>query len=168
MDSNISTSDKNYPTSTVITTYLFFGGAIGGGVIGLILSMLLVLETIVEGGFPQKIVFNLVLVLFTIPGFAFLGFFVGLVPATLTGVLVARSKLYRNDSGLSQSVIIGALSTSMYAFLPIVFGVSIFSFKFFIFMAFAAFIGAVSSYLTGLSALPKCSLDSSNSTSAHQ
>ena len=155
MGSGSNKGHENYPKVNVITAYLCFGGAMGGGLIGLILAMLLILEAVLENYFLQKIIFTLVLALLTIPSCAFLGLIIGLIPATLTGFLVARLKLYRNDRGLSQSAIIGSLSTIIYAFLPIAFTDITFSFGFFIFIVFAAFIGGVSGYLTGLSVLPK-------------
>ena len=168
MESNTSTSDKNYPKSKVITAYLCFGGAIGGGVIGLVLSMLLILATVLEGHSLQKIIFTLVLALLAILSFAFWGLIIGFIPATLTGCLVARLKLYRNDKGLLQSAIIGVISTVICALLFTVFSNTTFSFSFFIFVVFAAFLGGVSAYVVGLFVLPKPSLDISNSTSAHQ
>lgn len=168
MESKANKSYENYPKANVIIAYLCFGGATGGGIIGLIISIFLVLETVLSDNFLQKIIFTLVLALLAIPGFAFWGLIIGFIPATLTGCLIARLKLYRNDKGLLQSAIIGVISTVICALLFTVFSDTTFSFKFFIFVVFAAFLGAVSAYVVGLFALPKPSLDISNSTSAHQ
>lgn len=152
MRSNSNNSHENYPTSNVITVYLFFGGAIGGGVIGLVIAVFMVLEAVLQSGGSQSIVGSLALALLAIPTFAFFGSLIGLIPATLTGCLVASLKLYRDLKGLSQSTIIGTISTIICALLLTF--VSNFTFSFAVFI-FAIVIGSISGYLTGLCFLPK-------------
>ncbi|WP_201598840.1 hypothetical protein [Psychrobacter vallis] len=147
MGSDSNKSSENYPKANVITAYSFFGGAIGGGVIGLVIAMFMVLEAVLQG-----IVGSLVLALLAIPTFAFLGSLLGLIPAILTGCLVASLKLYRNDKGLSQSAIIGTISTVICALLLMGFNNFTFSLAACI---FATMIGSISGYLTGLFFLPK-------------
>lgn len=152
MSSNINKSNENYPKLRVITAYSLFGGGIGGGIIGLIAGMLMVLGAVLQSGVSLSIVEPLVLALLAIPTFALFGSVIGLIPAALTGCLVASLKLYRNDKGLSQSAIIGTLSTVICALLIMVFNDINFSFAACI---FATVIGSISGYLTGLLTLPK-------------
>ncbi|MGP5548086.1 hypothetical protein [Psychrobacter alimentarius] len=151
MDPSLDKSNENYPTASVITSYACFGGAIGGGLIGLIMAMLMILECILERVFLQKIVSSIVLGALAIPTFALFGFVIGLIPATLTGCLVAHLKLYRHYNDLLQSAIIGAISTVICALLLMVFSNNTFSLTACI---FATMIGSISGYLTGLSVLP--------------
>ncbi len=150
-NSNSNKSHEHYPTARVITAYSCFGGAIGGGVIGLILAVLLVLGMVLKHNFSQEIVFTLVLSLLLIPVYAFFGFMIGLIPATFTGWIAARLKLYRNYEGLLQSTVIGAISTVICALLLLIFNDITFSFAACI---FAIVVGGISGYLTGLSGLP--------------
>ena len=152
MRSNANNSHENYPTSNVITAYLFFGGAIGGGVIGLVVAVFMILEDVLQSGLSQGVVGSLVLALLAIPTFAFFGSLIGFIPATLTGCLVASLKLYRDLKGLSQSTIIGTISTIICALLLTFFSNFTFSLAVFI---FATVIGSISGYLTGLFFLPK-------------
>lgn len=145
-------SSENYSKSSVIGAYLFFGGAIGGGLIGLVVAMFIVLQAVLQNAVLQNIVRSIMLALLTIPGFAFFGFIVGLIPATLTGCLVAHFKLYRNHKGLSHSAIISAISTTICALLFIVFSDINFSLAACI---FSVLIGSASGYLTGLFTLPR-------------
>lgn len=46
MSLDTNESSENYSKLSVIAAYLFFGGAIGGGLIGLIVAMLGVLEVV--------------------------------------------------------------------------------------------------------------------------
>ncbi|WP_333614631.1 hypothetical protein [Psychrobacter sp.] len=152
MSLDANESSENYSKSSVIGAYLFFGGAIGGGLIGLIIAIFLVLGAVLQNAVLQNIVRSIVLALLTIPSFAFFGFIVGLIPATLTGCLVAYFELYRNHKGLSQSAIIGAISTVICTLMLIVFSDFNFSLAACI---FATLIGSASGYLTGLFTLPK-------------
>lgn len=77
MRSDSNKSHENYPKANVITAYSLFGGAIGGGVIGLILATLLVLETVLKDDFSQRIFFTLMLALLGIPACALFGFVIG-------------------------------------------------------------------------------------------
>lgn len=116
------------------------------------MATLMILECILNRVFLQKIVSSIVLGALAIPTFALFGFVIGLIPATLTGCLVAHLKLYRNYNDLLQSAIIGAISTVICALLLMVFSNSTFSLTACI---FATMIGSISGYLTGLSVLPK-------------
>lgn len=152
MGSDSNKSSDNYPKANVITAYSSFGGAIGGGVIGLVMAMFMVLEAVLQSAASQGIVRSLVLALLTIPTFAFFGSLLGLIPAILTGCLVAGLKLYRNDKGLSQSAIIGTISTVICTLLLMVLNNFTFSLAACI---FATVIGSISGHLTGLFFLPK-------------
>ena len=153
MSLDANESSENYSKSSVIGAYLFFGGAIGGGLIGLVVAMFIVLQAVLQNAVLQNIVRSIVLALLTISSFAFFGFIVGLIiPATLTGCLVAHFKLYRNHKGLSQSAIISAISTTICALLFIVFSDINFSIAVCI---FSVLIGSASGYLTGLFTLPR-------------
>lgn len=152
MSLDANESSENYSKSSVIAAYLFFGGAIGGGLIGLIVAMLGVLEAVLQNAVLQNIMRSIVIAVLAIPGFAFFGFIVGLIPATLTGCLVAHFKLYRNHKGLSHSAIISAISTAICALLFIVFSDINFSIAVCI---FSVLIGSASGYLTGLFTLPR-------------
>lgn len=152
MSLDANESSENYSKSSVIGAYLFFGGAIGGGLIGLVVAMFIVLQAVLQNAVLQNIVRSIVLALLTISSFAFFGFIVGLIPATLTGCLVAHFKLYRNHKGLSQSAIIGAISTVICTLLIIGFSDINFSIAVCI---FSVLIGSASGYLTGLFTLPR-------------
>lgn len=153
MSLDANESSENYSKSSVIGAYLFFGGAIGGGLIGLVVAMFIVLQAVLQNAVLQNIVRSIVIAVLAIPGFAFFGFIVGLIiPATLTGCLVAHFKLYRNHKGLSQSAIIGAISTVICTLLIIGFSDINFSLAACI---FATLIESASGYLTGLFTLPR-------------
>ena len=152
MGSDSNKGHENYSKANVIASYLFFGGAIGGSLIGLIMAMLMVLEAVLQSDVLQNIVRSIVLAVLAVPICAFFGFMIGLIPATLTGCLVASLKLYRNHKGLSYSAIIGTISTVICTFLLMVFNDIPFSFAACI---FAALIGSSSGYFTGLFVLPK-------------
>ena len=152
MSLDANESSENYSKSSVIGAYLFFGGAIGGGLIGLVVAMFIVLQAVLQNAVLQNIVRSIVIAVLAIPGFAFFGFIVGLIPATLTGCLVAHFKLYRNHKGLSQSAIISAISTTICALLFIVFSDINFSIAVCI---FSVLIGSASGYLKGLFTLPR-------------
>ena len=152
MSLDANESSENYSKSSVIGAYLFFGGAVGGGLIGLVIAMFIVLQAVLQNAVLQNIVRSIVIAVLAIPGFAFFGFIVGLIPATLTGCLVAYFELYRNHKGLSQSAIIGAISTVICTLMLIVFSDINFSLTACI---FATLIGSASGYLTGLFTLPR-------------
>ena len=152
MGSDSNKGHENYSKANVIASYLFFGGAIGGSLIGLIIAIFLVSETILQSDVWQNIVRSIVLAALAVPICVFFGFMIGLIPATLTGCLVASLKLYRNHKGLSYSAIIGTVSTVICTLLFMVFNDIPFSLAACI---FAAFIGSASGYFTGLSVLPK-------------
>lgn len=152
MSLDANESSENYSKSSVIGAYLFFGGAIGGGLIGLVVAMFIVLQAVLQNAVFQNIVRSIVLALLTISSFAFFGFIIGLIPATLTGCLVAHFKLYRNHKGLSQSAIIGAISTVICTLLIIGFSDINFSLAACI---FATLIESASGYLIGLFTLPR-------------
>lgn len=133
-----SNSDQGkYPTSRVITLYLFFGGAVGGGLIGLLLLLL-------TG--------ELGAVLFILIGMI-LGLGLGLIPAALTGIFAAYFELVREPKDLAVVTIVGAFITVIYTLIAIVImgenmeviGVSV----------MAALLGGVSALVTGLLFLPK-------------
>lgn len=115
-----------YPNNRTIWLFACFGGVIGGG---LITSPFL-------STYPSVIFIG-----------AIIGSIVGFVPAALTGILAAHYQLYRNIKGLLYTVVIGTAVTTILATL--------------LFMSsykpifIAAIIGAVSSLLTALFALPK-------------
>lgn len=152
MSLDTNESSENYSKSSVIGAYLFFGGAIGGGLIGLVVAMFIVLQAVLQNAVFQNIVSSIVLAVLVIPTFALFGFMIGLIPATLTGCLVAYFKLYRNHKGLSHSTIIGAISTVICTLLIILFSDINFSLAACI---FATLIGSFSGYLTALAVLPR-------------
>ena len=128
---------NKYPTSRVIALYLFFGGPIGGGLIGLLLLL-------ITGEFGA--------VLF-IPVGMVLGLGLGLIPATLTGIFAAYFELVREPKDLVVVTIVGAFITVIYALIALVtmsenievIGVSV----------MAALLGGLSALITGLLFLPK-------------
>lgn len=153
MPSNSNKSNENYPKANVITAYSLFGGVIGGGLIGLIVSVFMVLEAILQSdGVSQSVTRSLMLALLVIVICALFGFVLGLIPATLTGWITARLKLYRNDKGLLQSTIIGAISTVIYSLPFMVLSDLVSSFAAYVFVIV---IGSASAFITGLLALPK-------------
>ena len=152
MGSDSNKGHENYSKANVITSYLFFGGAIGGSLIGLIIAIFVVSEAILQNDVWQNIGRSIVLAILAVPICAFFGFMIGLIPATLTGCLVSSLKLYRNHKGLSYSAIIGTISTVICTLLFMVFNDIPFSITACI---FAALIGSSSGYFTGLFVLPK-------------
>lgn len=122
-------NDNSYPTGKVIINYLLFGGPIGGSFIGLLLMI-------------ASARFDLSYVL----GGSAVGFIFGLIPATLTGFLIASFKLNRDFKGLLWSAIIGAGITFN---LTNVIGSTISM------LLILTVIGAFSAILTGLFTLPK-------------
>ena len=152
MGSDSNKGHENYSKANVIASYLFFGGAIGGSLIGLIIAIFLVSETILQNDVWQNIGRSIALAILAVPICGFFGFMIGLIPATLTGCLVASLKLYRNHKGLSYSAIIGTISTVICTLPFMVFNDIPFSLAAYI---FAAFIGSTSGYFTGLFVLPK-------------
>ncbi|MGO2340385.1 MAG: hypothetical protein ACTH5M_07310 [Psychrobacter sp.] len=152
MSSDSNKGHENYSKANVIASYLLFGGATGGSLIGLIAAIFVVLETILQDDVWQNIGSSIVQAILAVPIWAFFGFMIGLIPATLTGCLVASLKLYRNHKGLSYSAIIGTISTVIYTLLFMVFNDIPFSLAACI---FAALMGSSSGYFTGLFVLPK-------------
>lgn len=132
-----NSAQGRYPTSRVITLYLFFGGAVGGALIGLLLLLL-------TG--------ELAAVLFILVGMI-LGLGLGLIPATLTGIFAAYFELVREPKDLAWVTLVGAFITVIYTLIAIVMmgeamnvsGVSV----------MAALLGGLSALVTGLLTLPK-------------
>lgn len=132
-----SSDQGKYPTSRVITLYLFFGGAVGGGLIGLLLLLLI--------GKLGAILF--------IPIGMIWGLGLGLIPATLTGIFAAYFELVREPKDLAVVTIVGAFITVIYTLIAIiimgenmeVIEVSV----------MAALLGGLSALVTGLLFLPK-------------
>lgn len=132
-----STNDKGYPTSSVIMKYLFFGGPIGGGLIGLLIA----------------IFFGNVAAVSIIPIAMIYGLGLGLIPALLTGIGAAYFKLKRSYRGLGCVAILGAVITIIYASLFVIWGHVGPSYA--AILAASVVLGALSALLTGLFSLPK-------------
>lgn len=81
----MNNSTKSYPTSTIVSLYALFGGFIGGMQVG-VLAIGSNLDT------PKELPEFLGTLLF----FGIFGVFVGLIPATITGFVIAKLKLYKN------------------------------------------------------------------------
>lgn len=135
--SEISVVESSYPTGKVIIIYLLFGGPIGGVIL---IAFMLV------GSFNLRD-FYLIFI-----GLVF-GFVFGVIPATITGFLIAGFKFYRTFKELFWSAIIGACTTIV---------VTVFIVSDVSFVVFRLLIGATSAVLTGLFALPKISKNNFN------
>lgn len=133
----VQDNDKGYPTSSVIMKYLFFGGPIGGGLIGLLIA----------------IFFGNVAAVIIIPIAMIYGLGLGLIPALLTGIGAAYFKLKRSYRGLSCVAILGAVITIIYAALFVIWGHVGPSYA--AILAASVVLGALSALLTGLFSLPK-------------
>lgn len=130
----------SYSASTVIMLYLFFGGPIGGGLIGLAI----VLGTGELGA-----------ILFIPIGMIF-GVVLGLIPATLTGILAVYFKLTSDSKGLIGVSLIGAITTALYVLGYMVIGNHLSSFASTIAVIIeSAIFGSVCGLLTGWLFLPK-------------
>ena len=128
--------EHGYPIRQVVRRFMGLGGIIGGGLLGLL-------------GF---VIFFEIQVLLFIPVTMFVGFFVGLIPATVTGVIIVKLGLYRNTIGLVQASSIGAIVTSGLVLL----GMLWFKERFDVpLLLSAALLGGLSALLTSLVALPK-------------
>jgi len=134
---NLNNQLKKYPTQKVIGNYLFYGGPIGGGLIGLLIW--------IGSGELRAILI--------VPIAMIIGLGLGLIPATLTGVFAAYFKVIRNPQGLALVTITGAFITIIYtliAFMMMREGIDIVGVT-----LSAGILGGLSALITGLLFLPK-------------
>lgn len=130
------TMEHGYPNRQVIRRFMGLGGIIGGGLVGLL-------------GF---VIFFEIQALLFIPLAMFVGFFVGFIPATVTGVIIAQLGLYRNTVGLIQASSIGAIVTSGLVLFGVLWVKENFDTPL---LLSAALLGGLSALITGLIVLPK-------------
>ncbi len=131
-----------YPKREVINQFVQFGGAIGG----LFIWLTVVLPNILfkNNGFNVVDVLNTTWLLgLSIVFYIFFGFILGLLPALLTGWIVAQINVYRNYIGLLTSLVIGSFIGFTFLSvieLPLIIHI---------------LTGGVSALITGLTILPK-------------
>ena len=127
--------------NNVMKNYAGYGGAVGGGLIGLLLIL-------ITGG--DGIIFALIAIFF--------GLFIGMIPAAITGVLAEYYHLERNFEGLIKVSGIGAIVT-LFFWIAALYLIKQASFEWNDInngaIEFALTLGGLSAFLTGLGALPK-------------
>lgn len=131
-----------YPKREVINQFVQFGGAIGG----LFIWLTVVLPNILfkNNGFNVVDVLNTTWSLgLSIVFYIFFGFILGLLPALLTGWIVAQINVYRNYIGLLTSLVIGSFIG--FTFLSVIE----------LPLIIQILTGGVSAFITGLTILPK-------------
>ena len=131
-----------YPKREVINQFVQFGGAIGG----LFIWLTVVLPNILfkNNGFNVVEVLNTTWSLgLSIVFYIFFGFILGLLPALLTGWIVAQINVYRNYIGLLTSLVIGSFIG--FTFLSVIE----------LPLIIPILTGGVSALITGLTILPK-------------
>lgn len=131
-----------YPKREVINQFVQFGGAIGG----LFIWLTVVLPNILfkNNGFNVVDVLNTTWLLgLSIVFYIFFGFILGLLPALLTGWIVAQINVYRNYIGLLTSLVIGSFIG--FTFLSVIE----------LPLIIQILTGGVSALITGLTILPK-------------
>ena len=131
-----------YPKREVINQFVQFGGAIGG----LFIWLTVVLPNILfkYNGFNVVDVLNTTWLLgLSIVFYIFFGFILGLLPARLTGWIVAQINVYRNYIGLLTSLVIGSFIG--FTFLSVIE----------LPLIIQILTGGVSALITGLTILPK-------------
>ena len=131
-----------YPKREVINQFVQFGGAIGG----LFIWLTVVLPNILfkNNGFNVVDVLNTTwLSGLSIVFYIFFGFILGLLPALLTGWIVAQTNVYRNYIGLLTSLVIGSFIG--FTFLSVIE----------LPLIIQILTGGVSALITGLTILPK-------------
>ena len=131
-----------YPKREVINQFVQFGGAIGG----LFIWLTVVLSNILfkNNGFNVVDVLNTTWLLgLSIVFYIFFGFILGLLPALLTGWIVAQINVYRSYIGLLTSLVIGSFIG--FTFLSVIE----------LPLIIPILTGGVSALITGLTILPK-------------
>lgn len=132
---------SNHVNNNIIVNYAGYGGAVGGGIIGLPL-----LGTYGGAG----IIFAMIAIFF--------GFFIGMIPAVFTGIFVNYLNLQRNIKGLLSVTAIGSVITVLFTIIITYlmseqyFKIPDISDQLF---KFALLIGGMSAFFTGIGALPK-------------
>lgn len=135
--------------NNVARNYIGYGGAVGGGLIGLLVILMI-------GG--DGIIFALIAILF--------GVFIGMIPAAITGMLAEYYHLERNFEGLIKVSGIGAIVT-LFFWIAALYIIKQANFEWTDISSegvmFALTLGGMSAFLTGLGALPKpCHSPSTN------
>ena len=131
-----------YPKREVINQFVQFGGAIGG----LFIWLTVVLPNILfkNNGLNVVDVLNTTWLLgLSIVFYIFFGFILGLLPALLTGWIVAQINVYRSYIGLLTSLVIGSFIG--FTFLSVIE----------LPLIIQILTGGVSAFITGLTILPK-------------
>ena len=127
--------------SNVVKNYTGYGGAVGGGIIGLLVLGVAGVSAIVFAVFA-----------------VFLGFFIGMIPAAITGMLAEYYQLKSDLEGLIKVSGIGAIVTLL-CMVIVMFLLTQENFEWTDIstgaIEFALTLGGVSAFLTGLGALPK-------------
>ncbi len=131
-----------YPTTSVIFIYAFGGGAVGGFFIGLLWGIELFLQELSTISIVELII---------IPFSAmFFGFFLGLIPALLTGIILAKKQfMIKEKMDYLEIAFFGFLISIIYVF-P-----SLSSSDTFLSLFSVGLIGAISAVIVGKWVLPK-------------
>lgn len=137
----------NYPTTKILYTYAILGGLVGGVLIGLV-GMVGEIDSITD------ILEFISAVLFI----GFIGMFIGFIPATATGYLITKFKLYKNFRHFISITLIGFMTSAIYFFLFMFFtGELLLQDIHYILklMSFMGLLGALSAFIIGWFVLQK-------------
>ncbi len=134
-----------YPTTSVIFLYAFAGGAVGGFFVGLALWLVKFYE---EG-------LSVLLGVIFLPMIAmFFGIFFGMIPALMTGLILAIMEFIIKDKmDYVKVAFVGFLTSAIYMSIPLFNAIS--KLENFLFILAIGLVGAVSAVIVGKYALPK-------------
>lgn len=157
----IELNDHLYPSSSVRWGYSLLGGATGGAIVGMILGLLSIFDGLNVAAIILVTIFSIIF-----------GFVLGLLPAIITGLWIAKENIQINDAkDYLRIFFIGFSVSSIYALLAllVVFGFSLDRltldvanlFKGLEFIAGMGWIGGMSSIVLGKLVVPKVSIQNS-------
>ncbi len=134
-----------YPTTSVIFLYAFCGGAVGGFFIGLALWFINFYD---EG-------LSVLLGVIFLPMIAMLfGVFFGLIPALVTGLILAIMEfMIKDKKDYLKVAFVGFLTSAIYMSIPLFNAIT--ELENFLFILAIGLLGAISAVIVGKYALPK-------------